>query len=71
LATLILEIFVADLLVRDVEEAVAGALEERAAERGRSVGAEHRSILASALARPRERERTFAEVLASMPEVGC
>jgi antitoxin FitA len=70
-----LEIFVADLLVRDVEEAVAGALEERAAERGRSVEAEHRAILASALARPRkrkrERERTFAEVLASMPEVGC
>jgi antitoxin FitA len=59
---------VADLLVRGVDDAVVRALKERAGEHGRSAEAEHRAILASALARPRK--RSFAEVLASMPEVG-
>ena len=58
----------ADLLVRGVDEAVVRALKERAGAHGRSAEAEHREILTSALARPRR--RSFAEVLASMPDVG-
>lgn len=58
----------ADLLVRGVDEAVVKALKERAGSHGRSAEAEHREILASALARPRR--RSFVEVLASMPNVG-
>jgi plasmid stability protein len=57
-----------DLLVRGVDEKLVRALKERAGAHGRSAEAEHRAILAEALARPRR--RTFAEVLASMPEVG-
>jgi len=59
---------VANLLVRGVDEAIVRALKERAGEHGQSAEAEHRAILAQALARPRR--RTFAEVLASMPNVG-
>jgi plasmid stability protein len=58
----------ADLLVRGVDEALVRALKERAGAHGRSAEAEHREILAAALSRPRR--RSFAEVLASMPEVG-
>ena len=58
----------ADLLVRGVDEAIVRALKERAGVHGRSAEAEHREILATALARPRR--RSFAEVLASMPDVG-
>jgi plasmid stability protein len=57
-----------DLLVRGVDEAIVRALKERAGRHGRSAEAEHREILAAALARPRR--RSFAEVLASMPDVG-
>jgi antitoxin FitA len=57
-----------DLLVRGVDQELVRALKERAAAHGRSAEAEHRAILAGALARPRR--RTFAEVLASMPAVG-
>ncbi len=57
-----------DLLVRGVDEELVRALKERAGAHGRSAEAEHRAILAAALARPRR--RTFAEVLASMPAVG-
>ncbi len=57
-----------NLLVRGVDEAVVRALKERAGERGTSAEAEHRAILTAALVRPRP--RTFAEVLASMPNVG-
>jgi antitoxin FitA len=59
---------VGDLLVRGVDEAVLKALKERAGAHGRSAEAEHRAILASALTRPRR--RSFAEVLAAMPDVG-
>ena len=55
----------ADLLVRGVDEDLVRALKERAGAHGRSAEAEHRAILAAALARPRR--RSFAEVLASMP----
>ena len=58
----------ADLLVRGVDETVVRALKERAGAHGRSAEAEHREILAAALVRPRR--RTFAEVLALMPNVG-
>jgi plasmid stability protein len=58
----------ADLLVRGVDEDLVLALKERAGAHGRSAEAEHRAILAAALARPRR--RSFAEVLASMPPVG-
>jgi plasmid stability protein len=57
-----------DLLVRGVDETLVRALEERAGAHGRSAEAEHREILAEALARPRR--RSFAEVLASIPDVG-
>jgi plasmid stability protein len=57
-----------DLLVRGVDDVLVRALKERAGANGRSAEAEHRDILAAALARPRR--RTFAEVLASMPDVG-
>jgi antitoxin FitA len=59
----------ADLLVRGVDEEIVRALKERAGKHGRSAEAEHREILATALARPRR--RSFAEVLASMPDVGA
>jgi plasmid stability protein len=58
----------ADLLVRGVPEEIVRALKERAGAHGRSAEAEHREILAAALLRPRT--RSFAEVLASMPNVG-
>ncbi len=57
-----------DLLVRGVDDELVRALKERAGAHGRSAEAEHRAILAAALARPRR--RSFAEVLASMPDVG-
>ena len=58
----------ADLLVRGVDEELVRALKARAGAHGRSAEAEHRAILAAALARPRQ--RSFAEILASMPDVG-
>jgi antitoxin FitA len=58
----------ADLLVRGVDDAIARALKQRAGANGRSAEAEHRAILAAALTVPSK--RSFAEVLASMPDVG-
>jgi len=57
-----------NLLVRGVDERIVQALKARAGSHGRSVEAEHRDILAQALEGPRR--RSFAEVLASMPNVG-
>jgi plasmid stability protein len=62
------EKFVANLLVRGVDESVVKALKARAREQGQSAEAEHRAILAAALVDPRK--RSFAEVLAPMPDVG-
>jgi plasmid stability protein len=59
----------ADLLVRGIDEDLVRALKEQAAVHGRSAEAEHRAILVAALTR--SRGRTFAEVLASMPDVGA
>ena len=58
----------ANLLVRGVDDSLVAALKARAARHKRSAEAEHREILAAALARPRR--RSFAEVLAGMPNVG-
>jgi len=65
----LVENVVADLLVRGVDETIVRALKERAGAHGRSAEAEHREILATALARPRR--RSFADILASMPNVGA
>jgi plasmid stability protein len=59
----------ANLLVRDVDEAIVRALKKRAGQHGQSAEAEHRAILAAALAQPRK--RSLAEVLAAMPNVGA
>ena len=56
------------LLVRDIDETLVRALKERAGRNGRSAEAEHRAILAEALARPTR--RSLAEVLRTMPDVG-
>ena len=58
----------ANLLVRGVDEGLVRALKARAGVNGRSVEAEHRLILTAALTP--NRRRSFAEVLASMPDVG-
>lgn len=57
-----------NLIVRDVDDSIALELQQRASANGRSVEAEHRQILKAALQRPPR--RPFAEVLASMPDVG-
>jgi plasmid stability protein len=57
------------LHVHGVDEEIVRALKERAMAHGRSTEAEHRAILAEALVRPRK--RSFAEVLASIPDVGA
>lgn len=57
-----------NLVVRGVEEDLSLALKQRAAANGRSAEAEHREILKAALLRPPR--RSFATVLADMPNVG-
>lgn len=58
----------ADLIVRNIDERVVLALKARAGKNGRSAEAEHREILAAALLKAKK--KSFAEVLASMPDVG-
>ncbi len=58
----------ANLLVRGIDDTLVQALRERAALHGRSAEAEHREILAASLRRPKK--RSFADVLAAMPNVG-
>lgn len=58
----------ANLIVRNLDRAIVQALKKRATRHGRSAEAEHRSILESTLARTRR--KTFAQVLASMPNIG-
>jgi plasmid stability protein len=62
------DLSVAQLMVRNVDEAVVRELKKRAARRNHSAEQEHREILAQALLRPRR--RSLAEVLASMPDAG-
>ncbi len=59
---------VANLVVRNVDDAIALTLKQRAASYGRSAEAEHREILKQALSGPKR--RSLAEILMSMPNVG-
>ncbi|VAW85837.1 hypothetical protein MNBD_GAMMA18-1771 [hydrothermal vent metagenome] len=56
------------LLVRNLEPEVVQALKRRAAKHGQSAEAEHREILRQALLGPKK--KSFAQVLAGMPNVG-
>lgn len=56
------------LTVRNLDPEVVDALKQRAAAHGQSAEAEHRAILKATLLRPPR--RSFAEVLATMPDVG-
>lgn len=58
----------ATLHIRDLDDDLVQSLRERAARNARSMEAEVRALLAAAIAKPRR--RSFAEVLASMPDVG-
>lgn len=58
----------ARLLVRDLDPEIAQALKRQAAKHGRSAEAEHRAILKQALLGPKK--KSFAQILASMPNVG-
>jgi plasmid stability protein len=60
----------AQLIVRNLEDAVVRALRERAAKKGRSTEAEHREILRDALTAAR-RGRSFKSVLQGMPDAGA
>jgi plasmid stability protein len=59
----------AQLIVRNLDEAVVARLRRRAAERGRSMEAEHREILREALL-PSRRRPSLKEHLMAMPDVG-
>jgi plasmid stability protein len=58
----------AQLMVRNLEEALVRALKKRAAKHNRSAEQEHREILKSALLG--SKRRSLAEVLATIPNVG-
>lgn len=63
-----IDITVAQLIVRDLEEAVVRALKVRAAKRGVSAEAEHRAILREVLLRGPS--HSFKHALLAMPDVG-
>jgi len=58
----------ANLILHNVDDAIANALKVRASQHGISMEAEHRRILEQALLRPRR--KSFLEVLREMPDVG-
>ena len=58
----------ANLIVRNIDEEIVKLLKERAGKHGISAEAEHRKILERTLLRPKK--KSFAQVLASMPNVG-
>ncbi|MDB4278810.1 DNA-binding protein [Deltaproteobacteria bacterium] len=58
----------AQLIVRELEEAVVRALKLRAAKKGISAEAEHRAILREVLLR--RSRRSFKDALLAMPDVG-
>lgn len=58
----------ANLVVRNIDEKIVKALKLRAGRLGISAEAEHRKILELVLIKPAQ--KSFAEVLASMPNVG-
>ena len=57
------------LLVRNIEDRVVGALKERAARNGRSAEAEHREILRELLL-PEQPAKSLKAMLLEMPDVG-
>ena len=58
----------ANLIVRNVEDEIVRALKARSGEHGISAEEEHRRILRRALLEPRQ--RSFAEALSRIPDVG-
>jgi plasmid stability protein len=58
----------ANLVVRNLDDSIVRALKQRATHHQRSAEAEHRDILRRALLSPAR--KTFAQTLASMPNVG-
>jgi antitoxin FitA len=58
----------ANLIVRNLDPNIVDALKRQATQHGRSAEAEHRVLLETALLQPRR--RSFAQVLAAMPNVG-
>ena len=58
----------ATLIVRNIDEAIVKALKTRAGQHGVSAEAEHRKILEAALMHPPQ--KTFAEILSQIPDVG-
>jgi antitoxin FitA len=58
----------ANLIVRNVDEAIANALKVQASQHGISAEAEHRQILAQALIRPQK--KSFFDALRQIPDVG-
>jgi antitoxin FitA len=59
----------ANLVVRNLDQRIVDALKQRAARHGRSAEAEHRAILEAVLLGT-PKKKSFAEALASMPNVG-
>jgi antitoxin FitA len=58
----------ANLIVRNIDEAIVKALKKRASTNGVSAEAEHRKILEQALLQPQR--KSFADVLSHIPNVG-
>lgn len=58
----------ANLIVRNIDEAIVKALKKRASRHCVSAEAEHRKILEQALMQPAK--KSFAEVLSLIPNVG-
>ncbi len=59
----------ANLVVRNLDQRIVDSLKQRAVKHRRSAEAEHRVILESVLLGPQK--KSFSEVLAAMPNVGC
>jgi antitoxin FitA len=58
----------ANLIVRNIDEAIVKALKMRASKHGVSAEAEHRKILEQVLLQPQK--KPFSEVLSLIPNVG-
>ncbi len=62
-------LFVAQLIVRNLNDGIIRRLKVRAAQNGRSAEAEHREILREMLMAPRNM-RSLKDLLGGMPDVG-
>lgn len=60
----------ASLVVRNLDQRIVDALRQRAVKHGRSMESEHRALLEEVLL-IKPPKKSFAEVLAMMPNVGC